>query len=84
MKKLLNSGKWNDTEELVNYYASKTSESKNVIDEDVEVRVKERNQPYMESMVVISQFVESQQLRYDRVAFPHQQSKAHSDLCVIE
>eukprot|EP01036_Dinobryon_divergens_P024327 gene24327-32765_t len=61
LKKLLNSGKWNDTEELVNYYASTTS--KNVIDEDVEVRVKERNQPYMESMVVISQFVESQQLQ---------------------
>ena len=82
MKKLLNSGKWNDTEELVNYYASTTS--KNVIDEDVEVRVKERNQPYMESMVVISQFVESQQLQYDRIAYPHPQSKVHSYLCVIE
>jgi hypothetical protein len=70
LKKLLSSGKWNDTEELVNYYASKTSESKNVIDDEaVEVRVKERNQPYMESMVVISQFVESQQLRYDCFAY---------------
>lgn len=63
LKKMLNSGKWNDTEELVDYYASKAAESKISMNEVVEVRVKERNQPYMENMVTISQFVESQQSR---------------------
>ena len=60
---MLNSGKWNDTEDLVDYYASQTAENKSSMKEVVEVRVKERNQPYMENMVTISQFVESQQSR---------------------
>lgn len=79
---MLNSGKWNDTEDLVNYYASKTSESKNGTGEDMEVRVKERNQPYMESMVTISQFVVSQQLRYGQYAFPHPRSKVQFQWCI--